>query len=116
MRKKMNRRDLLGATGVTGALFLTGDILQKGVYAQDLVRIPEAEKIVISVITDNYADALRPHEKIARRHVGTTSPMEGMLHAEHGLAYHVETVVNAQSHSFLFDYAADFQGVKRNIE
>ena len=116
MGKNMNRRDFLNATGVTGALFLTGDLLQKDVFAQGLVRIPEAEKIIITVITDNYADALRPHEKIARRHGGTTSPLEGMLHAEHGLAYHVETVVNAKSHSFLFDFATDFQGVKKNIE
>jgi len=112
----MNRRDFLKATAGTGTLFLAGDILPKDVLAQSLVKIPEAEKIVITVITDNLADALRPHYKIARRPVATTSVLDIMLHAEHGLAYHVETVVNAQSHSFLFDFATDFQGVKKNIE
>jgi len=84
--------------------------------AQDSVNVPEAEKMVITVITDNLADALRPDYKIAKRHAGTTSPLEGMLHAEHGLAYHVETVVNGQTHFFLFDFATDFQGVHKNIE
>ena len=114
MLKEMNRRDFLKATAVTGTLFLTGDILQKGALAQGLVKIPEAENIAITVITDNYTDALRPHYKIARR--PATSPLDDILHAEHGLAYHVETVVNAQSHSFLFDFASFFPGVKRNIE
>ena len=116
MLKEINRRDFLKATAVTGTLFLTGDILRKGVFAQGLVKIPEAEKIVITVITDNLADLTRPNYKIAKRHVGTTSILEGALHAEHGLAYHVDTVVNAQSHSFLFDFATDIQGVKRNID
>ncbi len=116
MTKEINRRDFLKATAVTGTLFLTEDILREGVFSQGLAKIPEAERIVITVITDNLADALRPDDKIARRHTGTVSPLESMLHAEHGLAYHVETVVKAQSHSFLFDFATDFQGVKKNIE
>jgi 7,8-dihydropterin-6-yl-methyl-4-(beta-D-ribofuranosyl)aminobenzene 5'-phosphate synthase len=116
MTKEINRRDFFKATAATGTLFLTGDILGEGVFSQGLAKIPEAEKIVITVITDNLADALRPDDRIAKRHTGTASPLESMLHAEHGLAYHVETVVDAQSHSFLFDFATDFQGVKKNID
>ena len=92
MTQEMNRRGFFKATAVTGSLFLTGDILREGDFSQGLVKIPESEKMVITVITDNLADALRPDDKIARRHTGTASPLEGMLHAEHGLAYHVETV------------------------
>ena len=116
MSRDVNRRDFLKTAAVTGTVFLAGDIFQGSAFAQGSVKIPEAEKIVITVITDNLADALRPNYKIARRHEWPTSPLEAMLHAEHGLAYHIETVVNAQSHSFLFDFAADFQGVKKNIE
>jgi 7,8-dihydropterin-6-yl-methyl-4-(beta-D-ribofuranosyl)aminobenzene 5'-phosphate synthase len=116
MTQEMNRRGFFKATAVTGSLFLTGDILREGDFSQGLVKIPESEKMVITVITDNLADALRPDDRIAKRHTGTVSPLEGMLHAEHGLAYHVETVVDGRSHSFLFDYATDFQGVKKNIE
>jgi len=112
----MNRREFLEVATATGAIFLMGDILPKGAVAQDRVKIPEAEKIVITVIADNYTDALRPDYKIARRPAVATSPLDIIMHAEHGLAYHIETVVNAQSHSFLFDFGADFQGIKRNLE
>ena len=115
MENEMNRRKFLKQTTATGAVFLMGDILHENAIAQDRVKIPEAEKIVITIITDNYTDALRPHYKIAKRPEVTTSQLDIILHAEHGLAYHVETVVNAQSHSFLFDFGTDFQGVKRNI-
>jgi 7,8-dihydropterin-6-yl-methyl-4-(beta-D-ribofuranosyl)aminobenzene 5'-phosphate synthase len=115
MTKAINRREFFKATAVTGTYLLTADILRGGALSQSLAKIPEAEKIVITVITDNYADALRPDDKIARRHTGTASPLESMLHAEHGLAYHVETVVYGQSHAFLFDFATDFQGVQKNI-
>ena len=114
MEKGMNRRDFLKVTAATGALLMTADSFREGPLAQGMVKVPEAEKIVITVITDNYTDALRPHYKIARR--PATSPLEDIMHAEHGLAYHVETVVNAQSHSFLFDFASYFPGVKRNMD
>jgi 7,8-dihydropterin-6-yl-methyl-4-(beta-D-ribofuranosyl)aminobenzene 5'-phosphate synthase len=116
MEKGMSRREFLTATAATGAVLLAGDIWRGSAMAQEAVKIPEAEKIVITVITDNLADATRPHYKIARRPVGTTSVLEGALHAEHGLSYHIETLVNGQSHSFMFDFATDFQGVRRNIE
>jgi 7,8-dihydropterin-6-yl-methyl-4-(beta-D-ribofuranosyl)aminobenzene 5'-phosphate synthase len=116
MPSEINRRDFLKAAGVTGTLFLTGDILRKEVCAQSVVTIPEVEKIVITVITDNLADLTRPDDKIATRPVGTSSILDAALHAEHGLAYHVDTTVNGQSHSFLFDFATDIQGVKRNID
>jgi len=48
MRKEMNRRDFLNATAVTGALFLAGDILQKGGLAQGLVKVPKAEASEVS--------------------------------------------------------------------
>jgi 7,8-dihydropterin-6-yl-methyl-4-(beta-D-ribofuranosyl)aminobenzene 5'-phosphate synthase len=113
MLKEMNRRDFLKATAVTGTVLLAGDMIRTPAFAQGAVKIPEAEKIVITVITDNYADALRPDYKIAKRY-RVTSPRG--LHGEHGLAYHVETTVDGGNHSFLFDFASDPQGVKNNIE
>jgi len=109
----MNRRDFLKATAVTGTVLLTGDILRGRAFAQGTVKIPEAEKMVITVITDNYSDALRPDYKIAKRWVRTSNRA---LHGEHGLAYHVEITVNGRTHAFLFDFASDAQGMKNNIE
>ncbi len=39
-----------------------------------------------------------------------------IIHAEHGLSYHVETVVNGTSFSLLFDYGMDPMGISHNIE
>jgi 7,8-dihydropterin-6-yl-methyl-4-(beta-D-ribofuranosyl)aminobenzene 5'-phosphate synthase len=116
MENEMNRRELLKAATATVTAFLMPDISGGHAIAQERAKIPEAEKIVITVIIDNLADALRPDDKIARRHVGRTSALESMLHAEHGLAYHIETVVDAQAHPFLFDFATDFHGLNKNIE
>jgi 7,8-dihydropterin-6-yl-methyl-4-(beta-D-ribofuranosyl)aminobenzene 5'-phosphate synthase len=113
MSKEMNRRDFLKTAAVTGTVFLTADIIRSRAFAQGTVKIPEAEKIVITVITDNYADLLRPDYKIAKRHIRTTN--QG-LHGEHGLAYHVETTVEGRGHTFLFDFASDAHGVLKNIE
>ncbi len=115
MEKEMNRREFLKATTATGAIFLMGNISDDSAPAAGRIKIPEAEKIIITVITDNLADLLRPDYKIARRPTGRTSILEAAMHAEHGLSYHVETTVGGQSHSFIFDFASDFQGVKRNI-
>jgi 7,8-dihydropterin-6-yl-methyl-4-(beta-D-ribofuranosyl)aminobenzene 5'-phosphate synthase len=87
-----------------------------------MVNIPEVQKATVTVITDNYYDFTRPNYKIATRlHTAFTLPADypiwnTTLHAEHGLAYHIETVVDGQSHSFLFDYGTDFQGLKSNME
>lgn len=94
--------------------------MDKGPEAQLLkaaaMQIPPAEKIVITVITDNLADATRRDERIAKRPVRRTSNLDAAMHAEHGLAYHIETVVDGRSHSCLFDFGADARGVLRNIE
>jgi len=116
MEKGMDRREFLKATAATGTVLLAGNFLQGPSWAQGVVKIPESEKIVITVITDNLADLTLPHYKIARRHMGTTSILEAALHAEHGLAYQIETVVNGQSHYCLFDFATDPYGVMRNMK
>jgi len=115
MEKEMNRREFLRATATTGIVLLTGNFLQGVSWAQGVVKIPEAEKIVISVITDNYADFLRPDYKIAKRPVAF-SPLDRIFHAEHGLAYQIETVVNGESHFCIFDFAVDPQGVMKNMK
>ncbi len=113
MEKKISRREFLKATAATGTVILTSDILRGHAFAQGTVKIPEAEKIIITVITDNYADALRPDYKIAKRYIGMTS--RG-LYGEHGLAYHVEVTVDNRVHSFLFDFGSGAQGMINNIE
>lgn len=119
MSNDMNRRDFLKTAAVTGTVFLAGDVFQGRAFAQGPVKIPEAEKVVITVITDNYIDSLRQDYKIAKRFTpwNMMSPLEAcLIHAEHGLAYHVETTVGGQTHPFLFDFASNGPGVLKNLE
>ena len=118
MEKGMNRREFLKTAAVTGAVFLASDLLHGGSVAHGSVQIPEAEKITITIIADNYFDAFVPNYKIAKRHGWRFGPSypDTFLHAEHGLACHIENLVNGQLHSFLFDYGVDFHGVNRNME
>jgi hypothetical protein len=97
MEKGMNRREFLQTTAVaTGVVLLGGDFLRGTSMAQGVVKIPEAEKIVITIITDNLADATRLDYKIAKRPVYISNPLDSALHGEHGLAYQIETVVNGE--------------------
>ena len=94
MDGSMSRRDFLRATAATGAVVLTGNFLKTSSWAEEVVNIPEAESITITVITDNYASTQEPNYKIAKRPARRTSYLDNALHGEHGLAYQVETVVD----------------------
>ena len=86
MLKEMNRRDFLKASAVTGASLLASDLLYTAPAAYGAVNIPEAQRITITGIIDNYTESLRPSYKIANRYGGN-------LYAQHGLSYHFETIV-----------------------
>jgi 7,8-dihydropterin-6-yl-methyl-4-(beta-D-ribofuranosyl)aminobenzene 5'-phosphate synthase len=110
MSKEMNRRDFLKASAITGASILASDLLYTDPVVYGAVDIPEAEKITITIIADNYTETTRPSYKIANRYTA------GNLYAEHGLSCHIETVVDGRSHSLLFDFGRTFQGVSPNID
>ena len=115
MEQGITRRDFLNVTAATGVVLLAGNVLQGVSWAQGAVRIPEAEKIVITVITDNLVDATRKDHKIAKRLKRVTSPLDVAPHGEHGLSYHILTIIGGKPHSCLFDFAADAQGVMKNM-
>lgn len=72
----------------------------------------EVDRLKIIVVTDNYYDALRPDPPCGVRY--RTAP--GLsVHAEHGLAYYVETVVNGNVAGFIFDYGLDPRGLMNNM-
>jgi len=111
MSREMNRREILKASAVTGALILAGDLLHVDPIVYGAVNIPEAEKITITIITDNYTETTRPSYKIANRYTGGYR-----LYAEHGLSCHIETIVDGRSHSLLFDFGPTFQGLSKNMD
>jgi 7,8-dihydropterin-6-yl-methyl-4-(beta-D-ribofuranosyl)aminobenzene 5'-phosphate synthase len=119
MDKEMSRREFIKASAAAGLVLAGADILsESGSTAHAAVQIPEAEKVMITIVTDNLYDVTVPSVKIAKRYmIRSGEPIVNFgLHAEHGLAYHIETVVNGVSHSFLFDFGVDFPAVLRNME
>ena len=109
MLKAMNRRDFLKASAVTGAAILASDLLYTDPIVYGAINIPEAEKITITMIIDNYTETTRPSYKIANRY-------GDYLYAQHGLSCHIETVVDGRSHSLLFDFGPTFPGLSGNME
>ena len=116
MEKGMNRREFLKTTAAAGTMLFAGDFLQGVSEARGEIAIPEAEKIIITMITDNLADATRLDYKIAKRQTYISNPLDAALHGEHGLSYRIETVVNGQLHSCLFDFGSDPRGMIRNMD
>ncbi len=112
MKHGMDRRDFLRYSTATGALLMMGEGLKSSVIAQEAARITEVDKLTIWVVTDNYYDALRPDTKIAKRF--RAAPGKS-IHAEHGLAFYVETVVNGKVSACMFDFGLDSVGVVNNL-
>ncbi len=81
--------------------------------AQELNKMTEVDQLTIWVLTDNYFDTLRPDNKITRRY--RVVPGKS-IHAEHGLAYFIETVLDGKAVSCMFDYGLDPLGVMNNIK
>jgi 7,8-dihydropterin-6-yl-methyl-4-(beta-D-ribofuranosyl)aminobenzene 5'-phosphate synthase len=117
MENGINRRKFLQGTAAVGTVLFANNFVHGAAVAPETtkVQIPEADKIVITVITDNLSDVTRLNEKIAKRHA-SPDMLEMVLHAEHGLAYHIETVVDGKTHSCLFDFGTNARGVLRNMD
>ena len=111
MEDEMNRRDFLKTTVGAGAVLMAGGLLSGTKNAYSAVKLAELDKLVITIITDNYYDALRPDAPITKRF--RTAPGQWM-HAEHGLSYFIEAASNGQTSGFMFDYGLDAPGVQRN--
>jgi 7,8-dihydropterin-6-yl-methyl-4-(beta-D-ribofuranosyl)aminobenzene 5'-phosphate synthase len=74
---------------------------------------PAIDGLTLTIVTDNYYDALRPDPPMGKRF----RALPGVsLHAEHGLSCHLEIVGNGRSAFFMFDYGLDPLGIIKNIE
>ena len=104
MPEGLSRREFLKNSMATGAVLAAGNGLKGGAMAQGGVKIAEVDKVTVWVLTDNYYDALRPDSKIRKRYRVTPGKS---IHAEHGLAYYIETVVNGKTCACMFDYGLD---------
>jgi 7,8-dihydropterin-6-yl-methyl-4-(beta-D-ribofuranosyl)aminobenzene 5'-phosphate synthase len=108
----MGRREFLKYSMATGAVIADSRLTKGGAMAQVTSKITEVDKLTVWVLTDNYYDSLRPDSKITKRY--RVVPGKS-VHAEHGLAYYVESVVNGKTTGCMFDYGLDPVGVMNNI-
>lgn len=73
----------------------------------------EVDRITVWILTDNYYDSLRPDSAVAKRYRVLPG---GSIHAEHGLAYFIETAANGKTGACMFDFGLDPAGVMNNME
>jgi 7,8-dihydropterin-6-yl-methyl-4-(beta-D-ribofuranosyl)aminobenzene 5'-phosphate synthase len=112
MENGMGRREFLKFSVATGALLVAGEAAKGVSMVQAGDKMAEVDKLTIWVLTDNYFDTLRPDNKITKRY--RVVPGKS-IHAEHGLAYYLETVVDGKTSACMFDYGLDPVGVMNNI-
>lgn len=112
MNDEMARRDFIKYSVVTGMLIASGQTMNTNAFAEEKTKMNEVDKVTVWVLADNYYDALRPDSKITKRFRATPGKS---MHAEHGLAYYIETVINGKTSSCMFDYGLDPVGVMNNI-
>jgi metal-dependent hydrolase (beta-lactamase superfamily II) len=80
---------------------------------QDITPIKELQRLKITVVTDNYYDALRADTAVSRRY--RTAPGSSM-YAEHGLSYVIETLTkDGQAGRLMFDFSVNPDGVINNL-
>jgi len=77
------------------------------------VNMAEVDRVMITIVTDNYYDALRPETPVAKRF--SARPGQS-VHAEHGLSYYIETLSNGRTSALMFDYGLDARGVSNNLQ
>jgi 7,8-dihydropterin-6-yl-methyl-4-(beta-D-ribofuranosyl)aminobenzene 5'-phosphate synthase len=74
--------------------------------------VRHVEKVRIWIRTDNYYDALRRDGPVMKRR---RVSLGASIHAEHGLSYYAETVVDGAVSGCMFDYGLDPVGVLNNV-
>jgi 7,8-dihydropterin-6-yl-methyl-4-(beta-D-ribofuranosyl)aminobenzene 5'-phosphate synthase len=88
-----------------------GEIMDKST-ARAARGITAVDKLTVWVVTDNYYDANRPDVKNTKRY--RVLPGRS-IHAEHGLSFYLETVVNGHTSTCMFDFGLDPLGVMNNL-
>ena len=112
MKEGMDRREFLKFSVATGALLVAGEGGKRSVMAQGATKITEVDKLTVWMLTDNYYDWNVRDSKITKRFRAVSGQS---IHAEHGLSYYVETVIDAKTSACMFDYGLDPVGVLNNI-
>lgn len=79
------------------------------------VRLPEVDRIAITSVVDNYIDALRGDEKVARRFGLPVAGKIADLRAEHGLAHYVEVTRGSETFRIALDFGLTAGAMTHNV-
>jgi len=113
METIISRRKFLQLTGMaTGCMLAGGTAMFATAGASSGAQLAEVDAVRITVLVDNYFESMRPSTDVVTRF----SSAKTSLHAEHGLAYYIETTVNGRTYHCMFDYGMDYYGLKKNAE
>jgi 7,8-dihydropterin-6-yl-methyl-4-(beta-D-ribofuranosyl)aminobenzene 5'-phosphate synthase len=77
--------------------------------------LAEVDRVAVTAVVDNYADALRRDEGVARRFGLRAARKIPDLRAEHGLAHHVEVTRGARATRVLFDFGLTPDSLNHNV-
>jgi 7,8-dihydropterin-6-yl-methyl-4-(beta-D-ribofuranosyl)aminobenzene 5'-phosphate synthase len=112
MNNGMNRRDFMKYSLATGVLIASGERLRGLASAEEAARVTEVDKLTIWVLADNYYDSNIAEGRNTKRYRQVPGKS---IHAEHGLSFYVETVVDGKTSACMFDYGLNAAGVMNNI-
>src|SRR5574342_5181 len=77
--------------------------------------LAEVDRVRVTTVVDNYLDALRQDEKVARRFSAFVARQMPELRAEHGLAHHVEITRGTETVRIAFDFGPSEAAVTHNF-
>ena len=103
----MNRRQFLKLGAVTGGAVALGGVWRMGGRAAlaQSGAVPTVDRLVMTTVVDNFYDAFARGGKLDSITVQRTPLPPGRpLMAEHGLAYHLESVRGAERREMLLDF------------
>src|SRR6266851_807281 len=82
---------------------------------QQVKPLGEVDRVRVTTVVDNYIDALRQDEKVARRHNAFVARQMVDLRAEHGLAHYVEVTRGAETVRIAFDFGPSEAAITHNF-
>lgn len=103
----MNRRNFLKLGAVTGGAVFLGGLWRLGgrPAAAQGGAVPTVDRLVMTTVVDNFDDAFARNAKLETISVQRTVLPQGRpLLAEHGLAYHLESIRGQERREILLDF------------
>jgi 7,8-dihydropterin-6-yl-methyl-4-(beta-D-ribofuranosyl)aminobenzene 5'-phosphate synthase len=116
----MNRREFLRLVGIAGGALALGGVrhLGRGVAAAQSLSVPTVDRLVMTNVVDNIYDVFAKGGKLDTISVQRRPLLRGEtpILAEHGLAYHLESVRGAERREILLDFSLTEKNLFNNYQ